>query len=88
MQLTQQTVAATGEDYAFDSEAMPCNAVPFLRRMLQILKEAETNSPNSLDRANNARFRANLWIVMSQTFPQAITIDLCDEFIWLRDNVI
>jgi hypothetical protein len=62
----------TNEDTAFMSNAMPCNPLPFLTRMQQIIKE------NGTDATISHQFRANLLIVMQQTFGQISTIDLCD----------
>ena len=62
----------TNEDTAFMSNAMPCNPLPFLNRMHQIVKE------NGTDATITPQFRANLLIVMQQTFGQLANIDLCE----------
>jgi hypothetical protein len=75
---TLNNVTTTREDTAFMSPAMPCNPLPFLNRMHEIIKENGTNYTSSL------QFKANLLIVMQQTFGQIATIDICD--LWQELN--
>ena len=66
------------EDQAFRSPAMPCNPLPFINRMGEIIRE------NSTGATNTPQFRANLLIVLQITFGQIATVDLCD--LWAEVN--
>lgn len=70
------------EEHAFTSEVFPCNAKPFLKRMRELLDEAETNSIEYLTNYPEKyyAFRACLLIINQMTFGQLSTIDLMDEW--------
>jgi hypothetical protein len=75
---TLNNVTTNREDTAFMSNAMPCNPLPFLNRMHEIIKD------NGTDYTSSLQFKANLLVVMQQTFGQLATIDLCD--LWQELN--
>lgn len=70
------------EEHAFKSEAFPCNAFPFLRRMRELLDEAETNNIEVLanDPEKYYAFHACLLIINQMTFGQLSNINLGDEW--------
>lgn len=49
------------EDSAFLRESLPCNPVPFLNRMIQLIKEHGTDANQSFN------YQANLMIIMIQS---------------------
>ena len=75
------------EEYAFQSASLPCNSIPFLNRLLELLKERETNSLDLLrnsetaeDRVALRRAKAVMWVLLSQLYGQASTVDLYAEY--------
>ena len=64
---------------AYQSPAFPGNAIPFARRLAELVSEQGTAAIKSDDA------RALLWILMAQSYGQAATIDLGDEWKRLRD---
>jgi hypothetical protein len=64
----------TKTDLAFKSSAFPCNSLPFLNRMIEIVKE------NGNDAQTSDQYKANLLVIMGQTFGQLATIDICDLY--------
>lgn len=68
------------EEEAFLLDCLPCNSLPFLRRLREILDEAHTNSLESLSGEARERARAVMWVLMSQLYGQLATVDLMDEW--------
>ena len=61
-------------DTAFLADAFPCNPLPFLNRMKEIVRD------NGTDATKTPQFQANLLVVMQQTFGQLATIDLFELY--------
>lgn len=70
------------EERAFLSDAVPVNALPFLNRMTQILRENRCNNFGSLPEKAKVDFRACLWVVLAQVYGQMANISMEGE--WLR----
>jgi hypothetical protein len=70
------------EERAFLSDAVPVNALPFLNRMMQILRENRANNFGSLPEKAKVDFRACLWVVLAQVYGQMANISMEGE--WLR----
>ena len=68
------------EEEAFLLDCLPCNSLPFLRRLREILEEARTNTLESLNGEARDRARAVMWVLMSQLYGQLATVDLMDEW--------
>ena len=75
------------EEYAFQSASLPCNSLPFIDRLREILKERETNSLDLLRNSETAenrvalrRAKAVMWVLMSQLYGQGGTVDLYAEY--------
>ena len=75
------------EEYAFQSTCLPCNSIPFLNRLLEILKERETNSLELLRNSETAenrvalrRAKAVMWVLLSQLYGQLSHVDLWAEW--------
>ena len=66
---TNQNIEPRPEDISFLAPAHPCNPLPFLARMSEIVQA-------STDNTQTKEFQSNLLIVMQQTFGQIATIDL------------
>lgn len=72
------------EEQAFNSPCFPCNSLPFLRRIGEILEENSTNGLGALQGEANVKARACMWVLMGQLYGQMAEIDLCEE--WERLN--
>ena len=68
------------EDRAFLMETFPCNSIPFLRRLREILDEGKTNGLAILPDDAKLKARACMWVLMGQLYGQMATIDLSDEW--------
>ena len=66
--------------------SLPVNNIAMLNRMIELLKENNTNSFECL-RTEEAklRFRAALWLINSKVFGQLAKIDMMDEWEELTD---
>ena len=61
------------ENAIFD-ESFPCNPIPFARGVADYVREHGTDSIRS------DAVKRILWILMSQSYGQLATIDLCAEW--------
>lgn len=68
------------EEHAFMSNAMPCNSIPFLRRIIEIMEENKTNNFEALPEEARLAAEACLWIVNAQLYGEMSTIDMSDVF--------
>jgi hypothetical protein len=59
---------------AMESDAFPCNPIPFANGLAELVRERGTDSIKSEDA------RRILWILMAQSYGQLAKIDLCDEW--------
>jgi hypothetical protein len=59
---------------ALESDAFPCNPIPFANGLAELVRERGTDSIKSEDA------RRILWILMAQSYGQLAKIDLCDEW--------
>jgi len=75
------------EDRAFLMETFPCNSIPFLRRLREILDESKTNSFQLLPDDAKLKARACMWVLMGQLYGQMATIDLGQEWQALRKAI-
>jgi hypothetical protein len=66
------------EDTAMFSDGFPCNSRPFIKRMEEILEENRTSNPDSLDKVELAKYRANLFIVIAHCYGQLFHLDSLD----------
>ena len=62
------------EHLALFEEALPVNPLPFLSRIIELIKEKGT------DHIRSDEVKALLWVVMAQSHGQLATIDLCEEW--------
>ena len=61
------------EDYS--REIFPCNPVPYLNRMVELITRNGTESIKT-----NTKVRGCLWVVMAQAYGGIATIDLAEEW--------
>ncbi len=69
------------EDTAFLSQAMPCNPLPFLNRMSELVKEYGTEA------AQTDEYKANMWILLCQSYGQLFRVDSYDEYVNLKNSL-
>lgn len=69
------------EDCIFDVN-MPVNTLAMLNRIEELLKENGTNSLLAESCKKDVRIKRLLWLLNSQIYGQATTIDMYDE--WSR----
>lgn len=72
------------EEHAFLSESFPCNAIPFLTRIREILDKGNTNAFDSLSAEDKVKVRACMWILMGQLYGQFAVLDLNHEWLELE----
>ena len=70
------------EDTAFLSQAMPCNPMPFLNRMADLVREYGT------DVTQTDEYKANMWILLSQSYGQLFRVDSYDEYVNLKNSLL
>jgi len=75
------------EEEAFLSECFPCNSIPFLRRLREILDESKTNSFQLLPDDTKLKARGCMWILMAQLYGQFAVLDLNHEWLELEAAV-
>ena len=75
------------EEQAFLSECFPCNSIPFLTRLREILDESKTNSFQLLPDDAKLKTRACMWILMAQLYGQFAVLDLNHEWLELEAAV-
>jgi len=68
------------EEFAFMSNDLPCNSIPFLTRLHELLDEAQTNELAELPEEGKLKARACMWVLMTQAYGQTATIDLSEEW--------
>ena len=68
------------EDRAFLVETFPCNSIPFLRRLREILDEGKTNGLAYLPDDAKLKARACMWVLLGQLYGQMAVIDLGQEY--------
>jgi hypothetical protein len=67
-------------DTAMFESSLPCNSRPFVRRLDEILEANDTTSPDSLPREELAKYKANLWLVITHTYGQLFRLDSMDMY--------
>lgn len=67
-------------DVAFLSPSLPCNPLPFINRLHDLAKESTIN-------VNCDQFKANLWVLLVQSYGQLFTIDSYDEYCRLKNEL-
>lgn len=82
-----ETMGANGEERAFLCEIFPCNALPFLTRIRQLLQEGNTNAFDSLSEKAKVNVRACMWILMAQLYGQFAVLDLNHEWLELEATI-
>jgi hypothetical protein len=75
------------EEQAFLSECFPCNSIPFLTRLREILDEGKTNGLAYLPDDAKLKARACMWILMAQLYGQFAVLDLNHEWLELEAAV-
>ena len=73
------------EERAFRLDSFPCNSLPFLRRVGELLGEQKTNSLESA--RDNYDVRACMLILNQQLFGQLAKIDLSHEWVFLNGAI-
>jgi len=84
------------EEHAFRSQSLPCNSLPFINRLKEILQESETNSMQLLrysavpqsavidrnpeNRAAWLKCKAVMWVLMAQLYGEPSLIQLGAEW--------
>ncbi len=67
-----------GEDSleeSYNREILPCNPIPYLNRMIELINENGTQSIKT-----NKKVRGCLWVVMAQAYSGIATIDMSEEW--------
>jgi hypothetical protein len=67
-------------DLAFLSASLPCNPIPFINRLHELVKD-------NMDNVTSDQFKANLWILLTQSYGQLFSVDSCDEYSRLKDSL-
>lgn len=67
-------------DLAFLSDSLPCNPLPFINRLHELAKESTSN-------ANCDQFKANLWILLTQSYGQLFSVDSYTEYCRLKESL-
>jgi hypothetical protein len=67
-------------DTAFMSPALPCNPLPFLRRMQDIVNTVGTDGNKSIE------YKSNMFILLAQTFGLISDIDMYDLYVELKNE--
>jgi len=61
-------------------DGLPVNTIAMSNRLIEILKEADTNSATILKGEDKKKFRKCLWLINQQVYGQLGTIDMCEEW--------
>ena len=61
-------------------ESMPVNCIAMANRLVEILREGDTNCVTSLKGENLLKFRKCLWLLTALTYGQMATIDMVGEW--------
>ena len=72
-----QVEGRTKPEDAINSKILPCNPLPFLNRMVELIKERGTDAIK-----NDNDVKACLWIVNAQAYGDMSNIDMSKE--WVR----
>ena len=72
------------EEEAFMSKSFPCNSIPFLTRLRELLNESQTNGLAYLEEEDKLKARACMWILLGQLYGQLATINLSEEWSYLN----
>ena len=67
------------EDTIHDN-SLPINTIAMCNRLIEILRESDTNCVMSLDDVNRIKFRKCLWLINQQVFGQMGVIDMVNEW--------
>lgn len=67
-------------DKAFMLSALPCNPVPFINRMSELVAQNH-------DVVKSPQFKANLWTVLAITYDSLFRVDSYDEFLKLKKEI-
>ena len=70
-----------------NDNGLPVNTIAMCNRLIEILREADTNCTLSLKDENKNRFRKCLWLINQQVFGQMGIIDMYDEWKNLIDGI-
>jgi hypothetical protein len=65
------------------TESLPVNTIAMCNRLVEILRESDTNNAPSLCGKNDVgfkNFKKCLWLVNSQVYGQTTTINMMDEW--------
>ena len=66
-------------------DTMPVNCIAMANRLIEILKEGNTNCVKSLTGESLLKFKKCLWLLNALTYGQMAQIDMTDE--WSRLNL-
>jgi hypothetical protein len=66
-------------DQAMFAPSLPCNPIPFLTDLADLVREQGTDAIKS-DKAKRL-----LWVVIAQSYGQLACVDLCKEFTRLHE---
>lgn len=69
---------------AFNESAMPCNSLPFIRRIKEILYENHCNNFDALPEEERQKVKACFFVLLSQLFGQLFKVDAMNLFIELE----
>lgn len=61
-------------------EGLPVNTIVMANRLIEILKENDTNSALSLKEEGKEKFKKCLWLINQQIYSQTDVIDMIDEW--------
>jgi len=67
------------EDTIHDN-SLPINTIAMCNRLVEILRESDTNCVLSLKNESRIKFRKCLWLVNQQVFGQMGVIDMYDDW--------
>jgi len=78
----------TSEEKALFEESFPCNSIPFLNRLKEILNENKTNTLQSLKEREREKAKSCLQVLMMQAYGQGYDLNSTEEWIRLRFELI
>lgn len=68
-------------------QGLPVNSRAMIQRLIDLLEEHGTNCLETERARNDARVKAVLWLINGQVFGQVATIDMCNLWSELKDQV-
>src|SRR6056297_841933 len=71
---------------AYEMSSMPCNSLPFIKRVKEILYENHVNNFDSLPESEKDKVEGCFFILLSQFYGQLFQVDSMDVFKRLQEK--